>query len=319
MKPAVWLSAAALALVLGVAAWYALRDDVLGAAESGGRPRVVATTSLLADAARVIGGDSFEVAGLMGPGVDPHLYKASAGDVELLRRADLVLYNGLHLEGKMGEVFEGLRAQGRRTVAVAERIPAARLLPIGDGMHDPHLWFDVALWAEALQAVAGAMAKTAPAAATEIGARAVAYFGELAALDDEVRRAMAAIPAERRVLVTAHDAFGYFGRAYAVEVTGLLGVSTVAEAGTDDVQRLAAMIAERRLPAIFVETTVPVRYVEALRDAVLARGHEVRIGGHLYSDALGDADGPAGSYVGMVRENAQTIAAALTQGAEAQP
>jgi manganese/zinc/iron transport system substrate-binding protein len=313
MKMAVWLGGLAVALILGALALLALRgsDDTAGEAGSG-RLRIVATTSLIADAARSIGGDAVEVEALMGPGVDPHLYKASAGDVERLRRADIVLYNGLHLEGKLGEVLDGLRTQGRRPVAVAERVAPERRIAVGEGMWDPHIWFDVALWGEALQAIPAAIAAASPALVTDVGTRAVQVMAELAALDEEVRAALAVVPPERRVLVTAHDAFGYFGRAYGFEVTGLLGLSTAAEAGTGDVQRLVDLVTSRRLPAVFVETTVPVRVVEAIRDGVLARGHQVRIGGSLYSDALGDADGPAGTYVGMVRENVRTIVSALT-------
>lgn len=320
MRMAVWLSGIALALVLGAAALLALRGgDDIGDGAAAGRLRIVATTSIIADAARIIGGPAVEVEALMGPGVDPHLYKASAGDVERLRRADVVLYNGLHLEGKLGEVLDGLRTQGRRPVAVAERIAPERRIAVGDGMWDPHVWFDPMLWSEAVQAIPAAIAAAAPALVTEVGGRAVQLLADLAALDAELRTALAVVPPERRVLVTAHDAFGYFGRAYGFEVTGLLGLSTAAEAGTGDVQRLVDLVATRRLPAIFVETTVPVRIIEAIRDGVRARGHDVRIGGSLYSDALGDLGGPAGTYTGMLRENVRTIAGALAPASPPEP
>lgn len=320
MKLAVWLSGLALALILGAIALLALyKSDGGSGAATSERLRIVATTSLIADAARIIGGPAVDVEALMGPGVDPHLYKASAGDVERLRRADIVLYNGLHLEGKLGEVLDGLRLQGRRPVAVAERIAPERRIAVGEGMWDPHVWFDTALWGEALQAIPAAIAAASPMLVTDVGTRAVQLLADLAALDAEVRAALATVPPERRVLVTAHDAFGYFGRAYGFEVSGLLGLSTAAEAGTGDVQRLVELVTSRQLPAIFVETTVPVRVVEAIRDGVLARGHKVRIGGSLYSDALGDADGPAGTYIGMVRENVRTIVSALTAAGTAGP
>lgn len=290
------------------------------------RPRVLTTTSILADNVRGLLGDLVQVESLMGPGIDPHLYKASAGDVERLRNADLVVYNGLHLEGRMVDMLAALPRQGRRVVAVAERVPTARRIAADDDAYawDPHVWMDVGLYAQALQAVPGAVREMIPDAVDEIGARAVRYLADLQALDAEVRRRIGAIPAEQRVLVTAHDAFSYFGRAYDIEVRGLLGVSTAAEAGTGEVAELAAFIVERRIPAIFAETTVSSRLLEALRDSVRARGGEVGLGGQLYSDALGDSDGPAGTYIGMIRENVATIEAGLLAGgganaAEAKP
>lgn len=274
--------------------------------------RVVATTGMVADAAVRIGAGRVAVTGLMGPGVDPHLYKASEGDVRRLQEADLVLYNGLHLEAKMGEVLGRLGAtRPARAVASAVAPGDLRTVPGFSDAHDPHIWFDVRLWRDAVVAVGEALAAADPAGADDYGRNLAAYRAELDTLDAWVRRRVATVPGPARVLVTAHDAFGYFGRAYGLEVRGLQGTSTATEAGTRDVQVLAAFLAERRVPAVFVESSVPPRTVEALQAAVRARGHDVRIGGSLYADALGDRGGPAATYVGMVRANVTTIVEAL--------
>ena len=279
---------------------------------SGRKVRAVATTGMIADLLGEIGRDRLDVIGLMGPGVDPHLYKASEGDVIRMASADVIFYNGLHLEGKMAEVFERM---GRRvrTFAVADGIPRERLLspPEFAGAHDPHVWFDVSLWKEAVAHAAQALMQIDPAHAGTYGGNASAYLKRLSDLDGYVRRQATRVPPRQRVLITAHDAFNYFGRAYGFEVRGLQGISTVAEAGTADIQALARLIRENRIPAVFVETSVPVRYIEALQEAVEAGGFRLRIGGSLYSDALGDPGTPEGTYIGMVRYNIDTIVAAL--------
>lgn len=300
---------------LAICALMILAGCAGGTARDDGRLSVVATTGQVADLARQIGGEHVRVTALMGPGIDPHLYKASAGDVDRLRLADLIVYNGLHLEARMGDVLEGLSSR-KPTLAVAEAIPVDRLLSSPDyaDAHDPHVWFDVQLWRYGIEPLAARLAELDPAHAEAYRARAAAYAEELDRLDAELRATFAAIPDGQRVLVTAHDAFGYFGRAYGFDVRGLQGISTATEAGTADIQELAAFIAERRIPAIFVETSVSARALEAVREAVRARGFEVRLGGALYSDALGDTDTPAGTYAGMVRHNAATITAALREG-----
>lgn len=274
--------------------------------------RVVATTGMVADLAKNIGGERVEVTTLMGPGVDPHLYKASEGDVRRLTRADLILYSGLHLEAKMGEVFERMSTR-KRTVAVADAIPLSERLapPEFKGAYDPHVWFDVSLWMVAAERARDALIAADPAHAAEYRANWEAYRTRLSALDAYVRTEAERVPAGQRVLVTAHDAFNYFGRRYGFEVRGLQGISTQAEAGTGDVQSLASFIVARRIPAIFVESSIPRRTVEAVQAAVKARGFDVKIGGQLYSDALGSAGTPAASYEGMVRQNIDTIVGAL--------
>lgn len=274
--------------------------------------RVVATTTIVADAVREVGGDRVEIVTLMGPGIDPHLYKASEGDVLRLASADIIFYNGLHLEGKMSHVLARV-SERVPTVAIAERIDPSLLRrpPEFEGAYDPHVWFDVRLWMIAVEAVRDGLITVDPTHAAVYQANAERYLAELDELDRWVRQEIAKIPPERRVLITAHDAFGYFARAYGFEVYGLQGVSTAAEAGVADVQALADLIVERRIPAIFVETSVPPRFIEAVQEAVRARGFAVRIGGQLYSDALGDPGTPAGTYVGMVRSNVETIVQAL--------
>jgi len=280
--------------------------------------RAVATTTIVGDVVGAIGGDDVHLEVLMGPGVDPHLYKPSAGDVRRMASAEAVFLNGLHLEGKMGEVLSEMDQRGVATVAVAECLPESELFESAGypGLHDPHVWFDVGLWARVAECTRDALIDIDPDNAEGYRTRAASYLADLAALDTWVLEHVASVQPDRRVLVTAHDAFEYFGQAYGFEVRGLLGVSTASEAGTADVQALADFIAERRIPAVFVESSVPPRYVEALTEAVASRGFDVVIGGSLYSDALGNPDGPAGSYVGTVRSNVETIVSALARDPE---
>ena len=285
--------------------------------EATGPMRVVATTSMIADTAARIGGSDVVVDGLMGPGVDPHLYKASEGDVRRLQNADVILYNGLHLEARMGDVLQRMDAE--RAVAVAEGLPDDRLLsPPGSlGHHDPHVWFDVTLWIHTAENIRDALIAADPEHAEAHRARADTLIDEFERLDAEVFDLVSRVPVERRVLITAHDAFGYFGRRYGFDVRGLQGISTASEAGARDVQELAAFIADHGIPAVFIESSVSPRAIEAVRAAVRSRGFEVRLGGELFSDALGDPDSEAGTYIGMVRHNARTIVAALGGDTEA--
>lgn len=277
--------------------------------------RIVATTSIVADLARQLGGDAVHVTALMGPGIDPHLYRASEGDVARLEQADLVLYNGLHLEGKMTEILERMQTRQRPTLAVGECVPdSLRLQASGfGGAYDPHVWMDVRRWQYAARCVAETLARMDTARAALYEKRLAAYLAELEATDAYVRHQSATLPPSRRVLITSHDAFRYFGDAYGWEVQGLLGVSTASEAGTADVQALAAFIIARRVPAIFVESSVPERYLRALQEAVVARNFSVQLAGPLYSDALGDPDSPAGTYTGMMRANIDMIVNTLSE------
>lgn len=274
--------------------------------------RIVATTGMIADLATNIGGVRVEVTALMGPGVDPHLYKASEGDVQRMAAADVIFYNGLHLEGAMAEVFENMERRVQ-TVAVTESIDRSLLLapPEFAGNYDPHVWFDVSLWMNAAERVRDALMEFDTAHAATYMANAAAYLEQLSKLHQYVREVASRLPQDRRVLITAHDAFNYFGRAYGFDVRGLQGISTASEAGTADVQNLAEFIAENRIPAIFVESSVPPRNIEAVQAAVRSRGFDVQIGGQLFSDAMGNPGSPEGNYFGMVRHNIETIVNAL--------
>ncbi|HEX3656305.1 MAG TPA: zinc ABC transporter substrate-binding protein [Pirellulales bacterium] len=275
-----------------------------------GRPRVVCTTGMVADLARMIGGPVIEVEQLMGEGVDPHLYKPSTIDVVKLSKADLILYSGLHLEGKMSEVFDRM-SQRRGVVAVAAKLPTKRLLEIAPGQYDPHVWFDVALWSETTRSVEQALASLDPVHTIDFAQRAETYRAELKELDSECRRRLAEIPAARRVLVTAHDAFHYFGRAYDVDVRAIQGVSTESEAGVREINELVDFMTQRGIKAVFVESSVSSRNVEALVEGCDSHGHHVIVGGELYSDAMGRLGTPDGTYPGMVRHNIDTIVRAL--------
>lgn len=276
--------------------------------------RVITTTGMIADAVWNVGGERVEVRALMGPGVDPHLYKASEGDVIRMADADIIFYNGLHLEGKMSEVFEQMQRRVK-TAAISSGIARDSLLspPAFQGNYDPHIWFDVGLWMEGVKNISKNLVALDTASAEIYHRNTTAYLQILSELDAYVHRQAMRVPVEKRVLITAHDAFNYFGRAYGFEVRGLQGISTAAEAGTADIQNLAQYIVEGKIPAVFVESSVPPRYIEALQAAVQARGFKVKIGGSLYSDAMGSAGTPEGSYPGMVRYNIDTIVNALIQ------
>jgi manganese/zinc/iron transport system substrate-binding protein len=282
------------------------------AADPNAPLNIVTTTGQVADMVANVGGDRVQVQALMGPGIDPHLYKASARDVERLRSADIIFYNGLHLEAKMGEVIEQL-GRTKPVLAVGEAVDPARLISPDafQRSHDPHIWFDVGLWSQAIPAVVKILSEKDPTHADDYRERGAEYTAQLAELNVYVTRQLETIPPQQRVMITAHDAFNYLGRAYGLEVRGLQGISTATEAGTRDVQELAAHIAEQKIPAIFIESSVSPRAVNAVKEAVKSRGFEVVIGGEIFSDALGNADTPAGTYIGMVRYNVDTITAAL--------
>ena len=280
--------------------------------EADTRPAVLATTGMIADAVTQIGGDSVRVETLMAPGVDPHLYKASEGDVRRLAGADLILYNGLYLEGKLAEVLSKMRAS-RPVVAVAEAVPKERrLAPIGfAGEFDPHVWFDVGLWIHACEAVSRELIGLLPQRAADFEKNFERYRNELIELDAWAERELQGISPAGRVLVTAHDAFGYFGQRYGLRVVGLQGLSTVSRAGLKDIERVVKLIVQQNVKAIFVESSVPPQTIEAVQAACAQAGHAVVVGGELYSDSVGPVGSGAETYVGMVRHNVNTIAQAL--------
>ncbi len=281
---------------------------------AGRKIRAVTTIGMIADIVENVGGERVRVTGLMGPGVDPHLYKASEGDVARMTEADIIFYNGLHLEGKMTDVFEKME-RFARTVAVTDGIERSSLMapPEFKGAYDPHVWFDVTLWMKAAGHVRDALAALDPESAEIYRSNSEGYLLRLGELNEYVLARAGKLPEEKRVLITAHDAFNYFGRAYGFQVLGLQGISTVAEAGAADIQALSAFIVERKIPAIFLETSVPRRYIEALQASVRARGFEVKIGGNLFSDAMGNPGSIEGTYIGMVRHNIDTIVSALAE------
>jgi len=279
---------------------------------SDGKLQIVATVGMITDLAERIGGDQVAVIGLMGPGVDPHLYRASEGDVARMTDADVIFYGGLHLEGAMTEVLEQMN-RGKLTKAVTADIEESRLLTPKEfkGAHDPHVWFDVTLWMEAARTIAATLTQAEPGSRQLFETNLAALLKDLEDLHEYVKEQAERVPSDQRVLITAHDAFNYFGRAYGFEVRGLQGISTVAEAGTGDVQSLADFIVERKIRAIFVESSVPPRTIEAVQAAVRSRGFEVKIGGELFSDAMGTKGTPEGTYTGMVKHNIDTIVRAL--------
>lgn len=278
------------------------------------RPIKVATTvGMIGDITKNIGGARVQVTALMGPGVDPHLYKPSAGDVQTLEGADIIFYGGLELEGRMTDIFVKLARNGKPAFAVTEDIAPARLRqPIEfEGKYDPHVWFDVTLWQEAVKTISANLAALDPASKDLYQTNAAGYLKQLDELHEYVKAQISSIPAASRVLVTAHDAFGYFGEQYGMEVRGLQGTSTATEAGAGDVQDLVQFLCERKVKAIFVESSVPKQTIEAVQAAAKAGGCNVSIGGQLFADAMGNDGTPEGTYIGMVRHNVDTIVAAL--------
>jgi manganese/zinc/iron transport system substrate-binding protein len=250
------------------------------------------------------------VTSLMGPGVDPHLYKASEGDISKLNNALLIFYNGLNLEGRMSDILVKL-ARKKPTIAVSEKISEDLILDDYQGHADPHIWFDVALLIKAVEVVRDVLIEADPSRRAAYERNAAEYRKRLEELHSWAKAELAQIPKEQRVLVTAHDAFSYFGNAYEIEVVGLQGISTDAEYGLADIQRLVTLLVERKIKAVFVESSVPKRSIEAVVQGSNARGHQVVIGGELYSDAMGEEGTPEGTYIGMFRHNVLTIAKAL--------
>lgn len=273
---------------------------------------VVCTTGMIGDLAAHILGNRGVVESLMGPGVDPHYYKATQGDLAKLSTADIIFYNGLFLEGKMEDIFEKM-SRSKTVVAVSRNIPEKRLRrPNGAGSeHDPHIWFDVALWSETIETVIEVLSKADPEGRDVYLKNGVDYKNKLMELHNWAKAEIMTIPKGQRVLITAHDAFGYFGLAYDIEVRGLQGISTVAEYGVNDVSQLVQYIVNNKVKAIFVESSVPERSINAVREGCRAKDWPVEVGGTLYSDAMGGVGSGADNYIGMVRSNVNTIVKGL--------
>ncbi len=294
-------------------------DPVAGTGGSAEVMEFVATVGMVGDVVRAVAGEHAEVETLIRPGVDPHLYRPTRDAMAALQSADAVFYVGLLLEGKMTDALIRTANEGRRVFAVAEAVDPSVLLEPEDfaGHYDPHLWMDPALWVQTVDIVRERLAEMDPDHADDYAANAAAFKTELEQLDAYAERALATVPESRRVLVTAHDAFNYFGRRFGFEVVGIQGLSTESEAGVRDIERLVDLLVERDVPAVFVESTVPEKNVRALIDGARQRGHAVTIGGELFSDAMGEVGTYEGTYVGMIDHNVTTVARAL--GGEAPP
>lgn len=273
---------------------------------------IVCTTNILGDLVEQLVGDQAEVVSLMGAGVDPHLYKATQGDLVQLNRADVIVYNGLHLEGKMTDIFEKL-AKRKQVLVAAGGIPESKLINNSDfqGAYDPHLWFDIEMWSKVTEHLSKELMAIEKIDSQQLKQKTTSYLNELKTLHQWVEESISTIPQNQRVLITAHDAFAYFGRAYGIEVRGLQGISTVSEYGLRDVSDLVKFITNRKIKAVFVESSVSARSIEAVVKGCESRGHNVRIGGTLYSDAMGEKGSEAGTYVGMVKHNVNTIVESL--------
>ncbi|MTI45935.1 manganese transporter [Roseibium hamelinense] len=293
--------ATALAILLpGASAWAAEKLDV------------VATTGMIADAARQVGGDLVEVKGLMGPGVDPHAYRQTRSDIVAMANADLVLWHGLYLEAQMEQFFDGLSEDGN-VVAVADSLPKNLLISHDDydDKYDPHVWMNPNLWSRVVLNVRDALIETQPESESVFRENAEAHLADLTRLATYTTEVLASVPAEERVLLTSHDAFNYFGSAYGFEVMGIQGISTESEAGLQRIAALVDELVERNIKAVFVESSVSDRNIRAVIEGAAAKGHTVKIGGELFSDAMGEPGTYEGTYIGMIDHNATTVAGAL--------
>ena len=271
---------------------------------------IVTTIGMIADVTREIAGDKQEVINLIGEGIDPHTHQPSKSEIDQLQKAGLVLYNGLFLEGKMGSILEARQKKGLPVTAVAEDLPKVEL--IGDGDHpDPHLWMDISIWSKVAEKISSRLSEFDAENASAYQERLTSYQQKLTDLSTYALMVFPSIPEKQRVLVTAHDAFSYLGRAYGIEVRGIQGISTESEAGTKDINDLVNFIVQNKIPAIFVESSVPQKSVDAVIEGAAQQGHTVKIGGKLFSDAMGPAGTYRGTYIGMMDHNITTIVNAL--------
>ena len=281
-----------------------------GSQETSDKPIVVATIAQIGEPLTAIAGEYVEVQTLMGTGVDPHLYQITPSDIQQLEKSKAIIYNGLNLEANMVDAFNEM-SKSREVVAIAEKVDKTKLITEDDGATDPHIWFDLQLWEQALSHGVDAITKLVPEHKDEIEAKEQAYMKQLQQMHEENSSALSAIPAESRVLVTAHDAFQYFGRAYDVEVLGLQGLSTESEVSLSTVQDIVNLLVERKIPAVFVESSVNPAAIQAVIDGANVKGHTVVLGGELFSDAMGPAEEETGTYLGMYKHNMTTIVGAL--------
>jgi manganese/zinc/iron transport system substrate-binding protein len=305
----------ALLAILAIAGCGAAGEKIGTDATEDAEVRVTTTTNFITDIVGEVGGERVAIDGLLGPGVDPHLYKASAGDVTRLREADIVFFNGLYLEAKMQDVFEEI-SEDKPVVAVSDEMPRDQLLspPAGaapEEEYDPHVWFNVDLWKHAVESVRDGLIEVDPEGEATYRRNAAAYLGKLDRLDRETARKIASIPEQRRVLVTSHDAFRYLGDRYDIDVAAIQGISTAGEATTEDIERVAALIADRGVKAVFIESSVPPQTIEAVLASAAEQGQDAVVGGELFSDAAGEQGTPEGTYIGMVESNVNNLVEGL--------
>ena len=317
-KPILTASIAVVAIIIGISVIFVENNndvkinDLENSDGISEKIIVTTTTNVITDLVENIGGDHVSVTGLMGPGVDPHLYRPSAGDVKKLQNADIIFYNGLDLEGKMGDIFVKIGREGTSVWAVSENIPLESLLILNtNGNFDPHIWWDVELWTEAAKVVATGLKEYDPNNSENYEKNLLEYLNQLDSLNSNNLNKINSIPSEQRVLVTAHDAFQYFGHAYGFEELAIQGWSTDSEAGIREIQNLADEISKRKIKALFVETSISPATIEALKAAVQDRGHDIVIGGELFSDAIGEKGTTKGTYIGAFTHNIDTIVKAL--------
>ena len=279
----------------------------------GGGFKIVTTTGMVTSIVEVVAGDRATVTGLVGEGVDPHLFTAGRNDVKQLLEADIVFFSGLLLEGKIAEDLGRVREKGKPVIEVTTTIDRSylRTPPEFEGHPDPHVWMDVAAWSKAVSEVARAMAEFDPPNKAEYEKNAADYLAKLTDLDKYIRERVATIPEEQRYLITAHDAFGYFAKAYGIQVKAIQGISTESEAGISDITELIDFIVENKVPSIFVESSVSEKNITAVIEGCAAKGFKLKIGGELYSDAMGAPGTYEGTYIGMMDHNATTVARAL--------
>ena len=321
-KPIIIGAVAIIAIIVGISASVILQNNddpselntisEMPVTTESSKVKITTTTNVITDLVENIGGDKVKVTGLMGPGVDPHLYRPSASDVKKLQDADVVFYNGLDLEGKMGDIFVKIGREGTSVWAVSENIPHESLLSLDDtSSFDPHIWWNANLWQEAAKVVAAGLSEHDPANSETYQKNLDEYISNLKELHIESLDKINSIPEEQRVLVTAHDAFQYFGQTYGLEEMAIQGWSTSSEAGIREIQNLADVITEREIKAVFIETSISPATIEALKAAVQDQGHDVVIGGSLFSDAIGEKGTEEGTYVGAFSHNVKTIVEAL--------
>jgi manganese/zinc/iron transport system substrate-binding protein len=296
-------------VILGISVYFYTNQEQESACP---RFSIVCTTSIIGDTVRQLVGDDAIVTSLMGPDIDPHLYRAREHDIQTLATANLIIYNGLHLEGKLADVLHSMNRYVP-TLSIADHLDRSRFIASDEyeTMYDPHIWFDVRIWIDAVAIIRDALMEHDPEHADAYASRACVYINELEELDRSIREKIATLNPCQRILVTAHDAFHYFGRAYGFQVVALQGISTESEAGIKDVQELVAFIVEHKVRALFVEASIPERNIQAVQQAARARGFEVGIGDQLYSDALGPVGSSADTYISMVKHNIDAVITGL--------